>query len=463
VVAFVSIPLALLSAVIVVNALGWTINTMTLGGLAVALGVVVDDAIIGVENIVRRLRGTRGQGAEAAEGHEFGDARAAGGARGFGEGQRTSDLREVIQVASLEVRAPVVYATFVVVLVLAPMLMLSGLQGSFFAPTCGVVHHRDVGIARCRADRHAGGSLSATHAFRPATPSRDGCSGSRGSTNGFTALDRVSSTGAHRFAGRNAACGGGAAVLRRSTDAALSRGPLRGAGGRNDRAPRSKPMKALGTRGLAGPARDTGILSVEQTIGPRGVRRGHVGAESQPNFISSCIECRGVPKRERMMPSARASSVIRSLQAEVMTFLGDRLSESCQDETAQVAINIFGPDLDELDRVADQVAAAVRTVARGRGSAGQSTLRRTFSAGGSAPARLQQYGFHDRGRIGHGAEAYEGATAAQVYDANKVIDLVVRLPAAERIDPEAIGALLVRAPSGVTVPLRELTTITLTE
>src|SRR6266436_2267235 len=106
-VAFVSIPLALLAAVIAVDAFGWTINTMTLGGLAVALGVVVDDAIIGVENIVRRLRGTHAHGLEA---------------------------RDVIQKATVEVRAPVVYATFVVVLVLAPMLLLSGLQGSFFAP-----------------------------------------------------------------------------------------------------------------------------------------------------------------------------------------------------------------------------------------------------------------------------------------------------------------------------------------
>src|ERR1700722_13560166 len=112
VVAFASIPLALLSAVIVVNSLGWTINTMTLGGLAVALGVVVDDAIIDVENIVRRLRGVR---AGARQGPE-------------------PDPRDVIHAASLEVRAPVVYATFVVVLVLAPMLFLSGLQGSFFAP-----------------------------------------------------------------------------------------------------------------------------------------------------------------------------------------------------------------------------------------------------------------------------------------------------------------------------------------
>src|SRR5256884_637733 len=86
-VTFVSIPLALLAAVIVVDAVGWTINTMTLGGLAVALGVVVDDAIIGVENIVRRLRGTHAHGLEA---------------------------REVIHNATVEVRAPVVYATFVV-------------------------------------------------------------------------------------------------------------------------------------------------------------------------------------------------------------------------------------------------------------------------------------------------------------------------------------------------------------
>jgi Cu/Ag efflux pump CusA len=110
-VAFASIPLALLSAVIVVNALGWTINTMTLGGLAVALGVVVDDAIIDVENIARRLGSVVNASSVAAV-----------------------DPRAVIHAASLEVRAPVVYATFVVVLVLAPMLLLSGLQGKFFVP-----------------------------------------------------------------------------------------------------------------------------------------------------------------------------------------------------------------------------------------------------------------------------------------------------------------------------------------
>src|SRR5204862_768996 len=65
-IAFISIPLALLTAVIVLDRMGSTINTMTLGGLAVALGVVVDDAVIGTENIVRRLRATQAGGGSAA-------------------------------------------------------------------------------------------------------------------------------------------------------------------------------------------------------------------------------------------------------------------------------------------------------------------------------------------------------------------------------------------------------------
>ena len=87
-------------------AMGSTLNTMTLGGLAVALGVVVDDAVIGTENIVRRLRT---------------------------KSSRISP-RDVILAASVEVRAPVLYATLMLALVLLPVLLLHGLQGSFFSP-----------------------------------------------------------------------------------------------------------------------------------------------------------------------------------------------------------------------------------------------------------------------------------------------------------------------------------------
>jgi Cu/Ag efflux pump CusA len=104
-----AIPLSLLAAVAVLQALGQTLNTMTLGGLAIAIGEVVDDAVIDVENIYRRLR----------------------------ENRASQDPRPPIRVvfeSSLEVRGAVVYATFAVVLVFLPVLTLSGLAGRIFAP-----------------------------------------------------------------------------------------------------------------------------------------------------------------------------------------------------------------------------------------------------------------------------------------------------------------------------------------
>ncbi len=104
-----AIPLSLLAAVAILTHLGQTLNTMTLGGLAVAIGEVVDDAVIDVENITRRLR----INALAAAPH---------GTLG------------VVLRASLEVRSSVVFATFAVILVFLPIFGLSGLAGRFFAP-----------------------------------------------------------------------------------------------------------------------------------------------------------------------------------------------------------------------------------------------------------------------------------------------------------------------------------------
>ncbi|HEY9506485.1 MAG TPA: efflux RND transporter permease subunit [Gemmatimonadales bacterium] len=104
-----AIPLSLLAAILTLEHLGFGINTLTLGGLAIALGEVVDDAIIDVENIARRLRLNRARP----------DPRPAA---------------KVVLEASLEVRSSVVYATFVVALVFVPVLLLTGVQGALFRP-----------------------------------------------------------------------------------------------------------------------------------------------------------------------------------------------------------------------------------------------------------------------------------------------------------------------------------------
>jgi Cu/Ag efflux pump CusA len=108
-ISLIAIPLSLVAAVLVLDAAGATINVMVLAGLVVAIGVVVDDAIIDVENVVRRLREARATGS---------------GASTF----------TIVLNASVEVRSAITYATLINVIAVVPVLFLEGLSGSFFRP-----------------------------------------------------------------------------------------------------------------------------------------------------------------------------------------------------------------------------------------------------------------------------------------------------------------------------------------
>ena len=108
-VSLLAIPLSLGAAAIVLSAMGTTINTMILAGFAVAVGVVVDDAIIDMENIVRRLRAWRA------------------------EGRKTTPVHLVLA-ASLEVRVAIFYATVINIVAVIPVMVVGGLTGAFFQP-----------------------------------------------------------------------------------------------------------------------------------------------------------------------------------------------------------------------------------------------------------------------------------------------------------------------------------------
>jgi Cu/Ag efflux pump CusA len=108
-VSLAAIPLSLVAAGIILYARDATINTMVLAGFIVALGSIVDDAIIDVENIVRRLRQARNSGS-------------------------TQSTAAIILAASLEIRSPIVYATLIIMLAVVPVFFMGGLSGAFFEP-----------------------------------------------------------------------------------------------------------------------------------------------------------------------------------------------------------------------------------------------------------------------------------------------------------------------------------------
>ncbi len=434
-ISFTAIPLSLLAAVIVLDHFGITLNTMTLGGLAAVLGVVVDDAIITVENILRRLRDNSTLTAPRP-------------------------LLQVILEATLEVRSAVVYATFIVAMVFLPVLTMTGLQGRFFAP---------LGIAFILANL---ASLVVALTVTPAL-----C---------YTLLSRTKPheppnyllrlKNVHRRALEkvNRAPGTVIAVVLVMFIAALATLPFFGGELLPDfreghfvvsitMSPGTSlaEMKRLGTQISKELLKNPNIQSVEEQIGRAemgedtwGTHRGEIHVELKPTDIED---------QEKVQGEIRDTlAKFPGIQTEVLTFLGDRIGETISGETAQVVVNLFGDDLDVLDAKANEVAQVLKTVP---GAADVSV-----SAPPGAPRvmiqllpdRLTQFGFRPVEVLDAVQTAYQGDVVAQTYEGSKVFDVAVILEPAARQQPETIGDLLVSNSQGLQMPLNKLANIFLT-
>ncbi|MGH6967370.1 MAG: efflux RND transporter permease subunit, partial [Phenylobacterium sp.] len=433
-IAFVSIPLALLTAVIVLDRMGSTINTMTLGGLAVALGVVVDDAVIGTENIVRRLRGAK-PGASPAE---------------------------VILSASVEVRAPVIYATLMLALVLLPVLLLHGLQGAFFSPLAaafiiatlaslavavlvtpplallllkGARLHEEPGLLVRTKDWHqrlltraVGGPRLAVGATAIAAAV---------TVAGFLLFNSEllpSFREGHFVLGVQGPPGTSLAV-----------------------------MRDYGQRITKDLLKIDGIGDAEQQIGRAEGGEDTWGTERSEFHVELKPGLSGAKQDEIQAAIHKVLDSYPGLTTEVLTFLGDRIGESLSGETAALAVGVYGADLDTLDKVAGQIAAVLEKVPGAVDVQVQTPPSTPVVRVDLDFPALARYGVSPAEALDAVQTAYQGATAAQIFQDIRAIDIAVTTAPDLRQDPEAVGDLLIRSTAGAVVPLKSIAKVYLTE
>jgi CzcA family heavy metal efflux pump len=429
----VAIPLSLLLAVVVMKFFNITLNTMTLGGLAIALGEVVDDAIIDVENIYRRLRENNARSTPLP-------------------------VFQVVQQASLEVRSSVVFATFAVILVFLPVLSLSGVAGNLFAP---------LGIAYILAVL---ASLSVALILTPAM------------SLGLLANKRLDDAEPRFQAWLKAHYR--KLLVRVETRArtviflvalfclaALAVVPfLRGnfipelkeghyilhvglvPGSSLEQSVRvgnqiSRALKEIdGVRLVAQHAgRAAGVVD------PVGVQLSEIEVSLNPGSAA---------EQDVTLQQIRDTvASVPGVSISINTFLVERIDETISGATAPVTIGVFGNSLDLIDRKAGEIAQLVSTIP------GATSVRMAAPAGVPQvqvrlkPEAVSEFGFQMVDVLDEIETANKGKIAAQIYQGNRSYDVNVILAPKDRATIDDIGELMLRNPEGMAVALSSLATI----
>jgi CzcA family heavy metal efflux pump len=424
-----AIPLSLLGAVAAMEYLGLTLNTMTLGGLAIAVGLLVDDAVITVENIFRRMR----------------------------EHRQTGDPRSIVRVvldATLEVRNAVVYATIAVALVFIPVMTMSGLAGRLFAP---------LAVAYIMA------TLTSLLVALTVTPAL--CAfflSHRTLPEGESPVVRWLKTRYRTLLGvveQHARTVLGAVLL--LTIAGLSTIFFFGVGFLPDLREGHfiVHMSAVPGTSLHESLRLGRRISLElfklpfvRTVGQR---VGRASADDTFGPHSSEFEVDLKPLSGDQAESAE--SRIRQTLAQfpgvnfaVNTFLTERIEETLTGYTASVVVNVFGTDLDRLDRNARDVAAILGRIPGAQDVTVQSPPGAPQLAVRLRAADLTRWGFDAVDVLEAIRTAFQGLVVGQVYEGNRVFDVSVILDESRRRTLADVGDLLLRNPEGRYLRLRQV-------
>jgi Cu/Ag efflux pump CusA len=409
---------------------------MTLGGFAVALGVLVDDAIIGIENVLRRL----------------------------GENARLAEPRSrfnVIRDATLEVRGPVVYATLVVIIVFLPALFSTSVQGKFVGPLA--LAFILAVLASLAVALTAAPALSALM-----LKARDHHAD-------FAWIQKMKAWQQRSvgFVYENFRIV--VAVLAVLTLAAGALLPFLGGSFMPDfreghfvmQVSSSTPgasleeMLAVGRRISKDVLALPYVATIEQQVG-----RASLGEDTWgPHQSEFHVEL----KADADVDQDEAENALRQilarypgLQSEVVTFLGDRISESLTGETADIDVKIFGDQLDTLDATGRRISQVLR------GTPGIADLQFKPQSGTPTlslqiqPAALAANGLKMQDVLDALQAEYAGATVGQTYAGTRIVDVELLLPEAARNRPELLSSLMIASPFGP-VPLSQVARIAPTQ
>ncbi len=424
-----AIPLSFVATAIFFRFAGISINTMTLGGLAVAIGMVVDDAIVDVENVFRRLR----------------------------ENRHSSEPRSALRVvadASAEVRNSILYATLLVILVFVPLFGLSGIEGRLFAP---------IGVATIVA---MAASFVVSLTVIPALASYllPGMKRMQGESDGWLVrilkdFDRrviLGHTLRHPtavMAATGALVAGAVALyplmgkefLPEFNEGTATINVLVAPGtslAESDRIGTIAEKLLLAVPEVASTGRRTGRAELDEHA--EGVHYTEIDVDFRPSERS----------REEILDEIRAKlAQIPGTALNVGQPISHRLDHLLSGVRAQVAVKLFGPDLGVLRAKAAEIEAAL---ARVPGVVDLQTEKQVLIPEVRVALRrdrAQLYGV----RLGDLAELLEtalnGRVVGQVLDGERTYDLFVRYGEDARRDVASIRDMLVDAGAGEKVPL----------
>jgi CzcA family heavy metal efflux pump len=428
-----AMPLSLAAAILVLHAFGATINTMTLGGMAIAIGALVDDAIIDVENVVRRLRENRAKPTEQ---------------------QRSS--ADIVRDATLEIRTSIVFATIIIVLVFLPIFGLAGVEGRLLTPLAfayivSLLASLIVAIVVTPA---------LSYAFLPHARSIErGHDGwlARSLKSRFAkdlphALNHpfvvMVVSAALLVVAVIALTRAGTAFLPEFHEGSLTvqANTLPGTSlAKSDEIGRRVEQIMLAEPEVVATARRTGRAELDEHV------QGVEAAE-----IDVGLRETGRPRAELLAALRRGFSTLPGTNVTIGQPISHRIDHMLSGTRANIAVKVFGDDLGTLRRLGERVREVVTAVP---GAVDVSleqqmdvpTLR--FVLNRTAIAR---YGLHAND-VGEAIEtAFAGATVGRIFDRGTAFDLVVKFDSSRSVDFERIADLPIDTPAVGQVPIRLL-------